>query len=269
MKPHLIALDLDGTTLNPEGALSEQTVSTLQQLQKMGHKVVIATGRPDSISSQFYDQLQLTTPLINFNGALIHKPHQQWQNERQQTLTIETALALRQLRTAFPIKVMVAEGKQLLIPDRGYQSIPFLPDMPQPVHLLDEAGLTTPPISVTMFVEEQALDALGQAVHEQFPSLEATTWGAWSGEFSALEVTATRATKSQAIAYVSQYYQIPQARILAFGDDRNDLDMLQFAGTGIAMGNAKPDVLAIADAVTTTNAEDGVAQYLQQYFKIK
>lgn len=141
--------------------------------------------------------------------------------------------------------------------------------MPQPVHLLDEAGLTTPPISVTMFVEEQALDALGQAVHEQFPSLEATTWGAWSGEFAALEVTATRATKSQAIAYVSQYYQIPQARILAFGDDRNDLDMLQFAGTGIAMGNAKPDVLAIADAVTTTNAEDGVAQYLQQYFKIK
>ena len=72
MERYLIALDLDGTTLNADGQLSAGTIAVLREAQAAGHLVVITTGRPDSISEHFYDDLQLHGPMINFNGALIH-----------------------------------------------------------------------------------------------------------------------------------------------------------------------------------------------------
>ena len=66
MERYLIALDLDGTTLNTEGQLSAGTIAVLRAAQAAGHLVVITTGRPDAISEQFYDTLHLQGPMINF-----------------------------------------------------------------------------------------------------------------------------------------------------------------------------------------------------------
>ena len=263
MTRKLIALDLDGTTLDATGHLTARTIATLRAAQQAGHVVVIATGRPDSISEQFYDELGLTSPLINFNGALIHRPHQAWAGERQVTIPPATALALTDLKRQFAIKVMVAEGKQLLLADHGYTNIPFLPDLPQPTTLFDEAGLRQAPISVTMFIAERTLAPLQAAVRERFPKLTSQTWGAWQGEHTALEVTAPGSGKAQGLAYVAGQYGIAPADIIAFGDDQNDADMLAYAGTGVAMANAKPAIKQLADVVTSAdNAHDGVARYL-------
>lgn len=269
MKQKLIALDLDGTTLNQAGQLSDQTVATLHAAQAAGHLVVIATGRPDSISEQFYDQLQLSGPMVNFNGALIHKPHQQWPGERQTALTPQAALALQSLKQSFDIELMVAEGKQLLLADHGYVDMPFLPDLPNPKVFFDAQGLAQAPISVTMFIHEHTLPALQQAIHHQFPELTPKTWGAWSGEHTALEVTAGHTSKSQAIAYVAGQYGIARQDVVAFGDDLNDLDMLDYAGVGVAMKNARPEILAAADAVTAFDNEgSGMADYLADYLAL-
>jgi len=269
MSPQLIALDLDGSTLNNNGALSARNINVLRAAQAAGHTVVIATGRPDSISENFYDQIGLTSPLINFNGALIHKPHQQWAYERQLTVPVPTALALQSLKASLPIRLMVAEGKKLLLADHAYTDMPFLPDQPAPTQFFDTAGLTQAPISVTMFIDESQLPTLTTQVNTVFPKLEAKTWGAWSGEYAALEVTAGQATKSQALAYVAKQLHFKPAQMIAFGDDLNDLDMLQFAGRGVAMANAKPEIIAIADEVTAeTNDEDGVGRYLERYLHL-
>ncbi|WP_179394084.1 Cof-type HAD-IIB family hydrolase [Lacticaseibacillus absianus] len=263
MKQKLIALDLDGTTLNDDGQLSATTVQVLQAATAAGHLVVIATGRPDGISEPFYDQLGLTSPLINFNGALIHKPHQAWAAERAVTIPVPVALGLRRFKADYPVRVMVAEGKRMLLADHGYTGVPFLPDMPAPATLFDEAGLDRAPISVTMFIDEPTLAPLSAAIHTQYPQLVGKTWGAWSGEHTALEVTTGNASKSRGLAYVAGAYGIDQADIIAFGDDMNDLDMIEYAGVGVAMANARPAILAAADAVTpTTNDQDGVANYL-------
>ncbi|WP_125710635.1 Cof-type HAD-IIB family hydrolase [Lacticaseibacillus porcinae] len=269
MNQKLIALDLDGTTLNQAGTLSPQTIATLQAAQTAGHLVVIATGRPDSISEHFYDELGLTAPMINFNGALIHKPHQHWGGERQVALTTQTALALKSLKTQFDIELMVAEGKQLLLADHGYVNMPFLPDLPDPQSLFDADGLTQAPISVTMFIREHTLTALQQAVAQHFPSLTPKTWGAWSGEHTALEVTEGNTSKSQAVAYVAGLYGIDQADVIAFGDDLNDLDLIDYAGVGVAMKNARPEILQAANAVTAfDNENSGMADYLADYLAL-
>ncbi|WP_461225636.1 Cof-type HAD-IIB family hydrolase [Lacticaseibacillus suihuaensis] len=269
MPRKLIALDLDGTTLDRAGRLAAPTIQTLQAATAAGHLVVIATGRPDAISEDLYDELGLTGPMINFNGALIHVPHRDWAAERAVTMPIATALALRELKADFDIKVMVAEGKRLLRADHGYVNVPFLPDLPHPTALLDAAGLTQAPISVTMFIADRDLTPLTAAVAARFPQLTAKTWGAWSGENTALEVTAGNASKSRALAYVAGAYGIAQPDIVAFGDDLNDLDMIQYAGVGVAMQNARPEILAAADAVTPTdNDHQGVANFLVRYLHL-
>jgi HAD superfamily hydrolase (TIGR01484 family) len=73
-QPYLIALDLDGTLLKDDKTISEHTKSILQQGIEHGHHVVISTGRPFRGSEQYYKELGLTTPIINFNGAYIHHP---------------------------------------------------------------------------------------------------------------------------------------------------------------------------------------------------
>lgn len=269
MRRKLIALDLDGTTLNQAGQLSRKTKRVLQNAQAAGHLVVISTGRPDSIAEPFYDELGLTGPMINFNGALIHRPHQAWAGERQRSISVRTALALRQFKQRFLIKLMVAEGKQLLVADHSFSGVPFLPDLPHPGRLLDETGLTKPPISVTMFITAKTLVALQQAIVSQFPQLAPKTWGAWSGENTALEVTAGATSKGAALKYVAARYHIAQRDIVAFGDDMNDFDMLMFAGHGVAMANARREIKTVANAVTRVdNDEDGVANYLVNYLAL-
>ncbi|MFC6171354.1 Cof-type HAD-IIB family hydrolase [Loigolactobacillus jiayinensis] len=261
----LIALDLDGTTLNSTGQLSSKTRNVLRSAQQHGHKVIIATGRPDNISEQFYDQLSLKTPMINFNGALVHLPHQQWDQEKATTLTQQTALALLALKHDFPIKVAIAEGKQFVLADRPFHDLPFFTDMPAPKVLLNADSLKQAPISLSLFTDAATLPLLQQAVSQRFPQVTAETWGAWSGEYSALSIVREATHKSSAIQYLLDYYQLTTSDVLAFGDDDNDRDMLTQAGWGVAMQNARPEIKALANDVTPlTNAEDGVADYLIQ-----
>lgn len=262
----LIALDLDGTTLNRHGQLSPFTKATLQAAQAAGHLVVIATGRPDYLSTALYAELGLTSPMINFNGALIHRPNQAWAEEKQVTLTTQTALALRAFKQDFDIRLMVAEGKGFLVPDGAYTDVPFLPDRPKPEVLLDEAGLIQAPISVTLFIEEAARPALEVAIKRRHPTVVAKVWSAWQGPHAALEITGAHTGKGQAVAYVAERYGFAREDVLAFGDDLNDLDMLTYAGVGVAMHNAKKEAKAVADVITQrTHDQDGVAHYLHQY----
>ena len=81
MKRHLIVLDLDGTLLTDNLTISEKTKQTLMKAKEAGHEIMIATGRPYRASSLYYNELQLTTPIVNFNGAYIHHPkNKSWQS---------------------------------------------------------------------------------------------------------------------------------------------------------------------------------------------
>ncbi len=104
MERYLIALDLDGTTLNTEGQLSAGTIAVLRAAQAAGHLVVITTGRPDAISEQFYDTLHLQGPMINFNGALIHVPHQHWQYEKKSRFRFRLRYRYASSANALPLK---------------------------------------------------------------------------------------------------------------------------------------------------------------------
>ena len=267
MQRKLIALDLDGTTLNQDAQLSPKTTQTLTELQSAGHIVSIVTGRPNRLSQNFYQQLGLTSPMVNFNGALAHIPGQKWADEYQYTVNKDIVFALLQLKDQFKIQMVAAEGKTMFLADQAYpNTFSFFPATLKRDELLTRDSLQQDPTAITVFVERSDQVALRQMILDQFPQVDVNTWG---GPASVLEIVHHGIQKAKGLAHLADYYQIDQHDILAFGDESNDLEMLDYAGLGVAMHNAIAPIKAIANDVTPlTNAQDGVANYLIQYFNL-
>ena len=91
----------------------------------------------------------------------------------------------------------------------------------------------------------------------------------WAAPWHVIEIIKVGLNKAVGLKKASDYFGIPSERIIAFGDEDNDLEMLEFAGHGIAMGNGIDKVKNIANDITLSNEEDGVAQYLADLLKIK
>ena len=90
----------------------------------------------------------------------------------------------------------------------------------------------------------------------------------WGAPFHIIEVMNKEMNKGIALKRVADYYQIPKERIIAFGDESNDLEMIDYAGIGVAMGNAIDELKSVANYVTDTNENNGVANFLANYFNM-
>ena len=126
MKRKLIALDLDGTTLNGKTQITQKTKEVLNKAQQAGHVVSIVTGRPNRMAVGYYDELKLKGPMINFNGALGYIPHKQWEHEYQATFSKNIAFDILEAKQRLGIKVVSAEGKTMALSDVPNTLIRFL-----------------------------------------------------------------------------------------------------------------------------------------------
>ena len=269
MQQQLIAIDLDGTTLNNKSQLSQLTIRTLRLLSEQGHLVSIVTGRPFRNSADLYRQLNIQAPMVNFNGALCHFPGQpNWLPAYHQDLDREIAFELFANQEELAIELLMAEGR-----DRLYTSSLQLPDSPYyPIDLakvdkLSRESLTYNPTALTIFSAEEKQKIIEQNINQAYGDyVSVRTWG---GELSVLEVVHKGINKAIGVQRIADFYRIPQANILAFGDEENDLEMLEFAGTGVAMKNGRSSVKAVANEETEfSNDQDGLARHLIERFSL-
>ena len=267
----LIALDLDGTTLNEASQISERTRQVLQAADAAGHIVTIATGRPNAVSVQYYDALGLSTPMINFNGALVHIPHQHWAGEYERRLPQQAVGEILAMRDRYHIGLVAAEGKNMMLVDTDDPSL--LDSMPISVaesRPLSAASLPAAPTSLMVVIPTQAGVDMAAEIMADFSSVNVNTWGGPENrDLSVLEIIHAGVEKTTGINYLAERYHIPHEDIMAFGDQFNDLDMLRHAGWGVAMANGTDAVKAVANDVTPlTNEEDGMANYLADYLHL-
>ena len=269
MQQQLIAIDLDGTTLNNKSQLSPLTIRTLRLLSEQGHLVSIVTGRPFRNSADLYRQLNIQAPMVNFNGALCHFPGQpNWLPAYHQDLDREIAFELFANQEELAIELLMAEGR-----DRLYTSSLQLPDSPYyPIDLakvdkLSRESLTYNPTALTIFSAEEKQKIIEQNINQAYGDyVSVRTWG---GELPVLEVVHKGINKAIGVQRIADFYRIPQANVLAFGDEENDLEMLEFAGTGVAMKNGRSSVKAVANEETEfSNDQDGLARHLIERFSL-
>lgn len=268
MTQKLIALDLDGTTLNNEAKLSKKTVATIKATIKAGHVVSIVTGRPNRLSQNFYDQLGLSSPMINFNGSLGHIPHRHWQDEYQYTFDRSIVLDLLQHQQEFNIQMIAAEGKHLFLAHQTESTqVGFFPAVLTHEQQLSPATLTQNPTSMTIAVDRPLQKRLQAYIEDRFgSSVDVAPWG---GPNSVLEIGAKGVQKAVGVERLAHYYHIDRQNVIAFGDEHNDKEMIEFAGRGVAMNNATDQLKALADDVTEhNNDQDGMAEYLSKALKL-
>ena len=270
MKPKLIAIDLDGTTLNGQSEFNPITIQTLHRLTELGHKVAIVTGRPYRSSKHLYEELGLGGPIVNFNGALCHIPsNEEWDGGYHLTLNESIVFDMLDFHKELDCDYFMVEGKHHL-----YATIENIPDSPyypkdqQPILLQKDTELKEKPTAITVFSSVEKQKSIKERIIQRYgKTIDVRTWG---GDMPCLEIVTNGVHKATAVKHLSKYFGIPREDILAFGDEDNDLEMIEYAGLGVAMNNAIDSLKEIADDITPLpHDQDGLAHYLTNYFKLE
>ena len=265
----LIAIDLDGTTLNQDSMITSKTKETLKKAINAGHHVSIATGRPFRMSHQFYQQLELTTPMVNFNGALVHIPNQHWDGERETLINREIAFEILSQKKQLNLDFIAAENRDTFFIDSFdfFDEKIIASSRPGEKNLLSPKNLTTNPTSLLVRTDKRFAGAVSAELTRQFGSyVDVRTWG---GPTAILEIVSKGIQKAKGVQEIANYLSIDQKDVIAFGDEHNDLELLDYAGWGVAMANGTDQLKGIANDVTPlSNQEDGLAVYLGKLLKL-
>lgn len=271
MERKLIAIDLDGTTLNDRSQITNETKQTIQRVIDQGHIVSIATGRAFRTSAHFYKELDLNTPMVNFNGAWCHHPSDRnWKNGYHKSLEREIALSLTAYKTYSSVNLISAESQNQVYTDRKahypYQmdstlepliTVPFIAE-----------NLNEDPTSVNIFTNgEEFMPYIQEKIIEDYgEKVEVRTWG---GPTPTLEIVSAGIQKAMGVERIADSFNIRRENILAFGDEANDFEMIQYAGHGVVMKNGIDELKEVSDDITfATNHENGLAKYLTTYFNL-
>ncbi|GIN62929.1 5-amino-6-(5-phospho-D-ribitylamino)uracil phosphatase YitU [Robertmurraya siralis] len=266
---HLIALDLDGTLLTDDKTLSEATKKVIKKAKEDGHVVMIATGRPYRSSEQYYHELHLNTPIVNFNGAFVHHPLAKNWGAYHTPLDIQVAKEVVDICYHYQFHNIVAEVIDEVYFHYHDEKLLDVFSMGNPSITTGDLRefLTDSPTSMLIHTEEEHLKTIRS--HLSDIHAELIDHRSWAAPWHVIEIVRHGQNKAVGIQKVSDYMNIPKERIIAFGDEDNDLEMIEYAGRGIAMGNAIDQLKNIANDTTLTNEQDGVAVYLNELLNLK
>ncbi|WP_328587600.1 HAD family hydrolase [Serinibacter arcticus] len=256
----LVALDIDGTLLGHDGTLSAGVRDAVAALRDSGTHVVLSTGRGTPAVLPVAAQLGLTHGwAVCSNGAVTLRldPELDGGYEFVEVVTFDPGPAVRMLLAEDPDVLVAVEDL-----GRGFKvSAPFpVGELGDPVEVVTLDELLAAPVA------RVTLRAPGRPSEDFIALVEragmhgvtyAVGWTAW------LDITPDGVSKASALERVRGWAGVELARTVAAGDGMNDREMLQWAGVGVAMGNADPGTVALADAVTTTVHDDGVVAVLR------
>lgn len=269
MEKHLICLDLDGTLLTDEKTISPYTKKILNELKKQGHEIMISTGRPYRASEPYYTELGMTTPVVNFNGAFVHHPHDFNFKTVHEELDLDVAIEIARRVPDLNIQNIVAEIKDTVYLHYHDEVLFDAFSMGEPVVKVGELTQTMEegPTTILIQAEEKEIPAIRQELDDLFA--EAIEHRRWGAPYPVLEIIKKGINKAVGVDYVRGYLGIDPENTIAFGDEDNDTEMLEYVQHGVAMHNAIEDIKSIADHVTASNNDDGVGRFLADYFNLK
>lgn len=261
------AFDLDGTVLRRDLTITGATVDALRALRERGVRLVVATGRRFEGAREYAARLGFggEDPVICYGGSMVRRMNgetllhrtlpkdssievMEWAAERGLHVRVftdgkivvspEASAALRHLRRSETTDVEVVESPAAWLRNGGEE--------PTKLVIVDS------PDEVPEWLEEaQRAFSRRLFVTRSLPHY--------------VEVGGLEGTKASALEFLCGLWDVEPARTLAFGDADNDIDMLSFAGLGVAIGGMSEEVRAAADAVAPSVDEDGVASFIREF----
>jgi Cof subfamily protein (haloacid dehalogenase superfamily) len=267
--PRLVATDVDGTLLDPDDRVSPRAVAVIGRLVAAGVGFVLATGRPPRWIPPIVAQLDVVRLAICANGSVLYDAVADevlWARTLDPESLVELAAAVADTLPGCGMGVeRVGRGAY----DGAAAQFVAEPDYQHAWPSADHGVASRPELfdrpAVKMLVRcpEMSSDAMVAALT---PVVGDTADLTFSHPRGLVEISPPQVTKATGLAEVADRFGVGAADVVAFGDMPNDLEMLRWAGHGVAMGNAHPVLLETADEVTAGNGEDGLALVLERWF---
>ena len=269
----LLALNIDGTLLRSNGRLEPSTREAVQYVQNKGVYVTLVTSRHFQMAKKLAKALKINNLLVTHSGAFVSDKVDRSLYENR--ISEEKTFNLVQVLETFDCNVRIVHerfslgnrkkvsssilGKTLLSPkDPLFYPVQFVESLGE--NLRDEP-LAAPKLDVYFSEEESCLEAEnllanafeGITVRVKNPSM--------------LEITAKGVSKENGLRLLGQHLGIAQEEMVAIGDAEDDMNMIELAGLGVAMGNAPHAVKKAADWITRSNDDQGVAYMVKEHFR--
>jgi len=259
MRIELIALDLDGTLLGPDEQISPRNRAAIRRSLDSGVRVVLVTGRGVDLPIKISKELNLNLPVICCHGALT-KDFGANRTLTHLPLPLQYAKPMVEYaeHNGLSLAIYVEELFWRLEGSRVYMDDMTGPGWKEAKTFGDV--LHQAPTFIR-FLGHESVEAMRSEFGDWPLNLHYETWG----EFVECAVLNRDANKKHALARLCADFQILPERVLAVGDSRNDVPMLRWAGTGVAMGNALDEVKETVRYVTASNVDDGVALAIERF----
>lgn len=263
----LVAIDMDGTLLDPAHKLTERAKAAIAHARALGVHIVLTSGRPVSGLAPFLHELGIDGDddyCIACNGGLVRRLGT-GENVAEFPLSFEDFRYCEQVARDIGVHFQALDGQRLYTPNQDISRYTVidshLSHVPLSYRRVEDMDPLMSFIKLMMIDEPEVLDAaiarLPAELTERFAVLKSAPFF--------LEVFDHRAGKGPSLQKLAEHLGIDRANVMAIGDQENDLTMLQFAGTSVAMGNAIDAVKAVARFETSANSEDGVAKAIERF----
>ncbi len=270
----LLAIDIDGTLLDSKGRVPAANLDAIHRAAGRGVRIVIATGRSFHFALQALAELPDDLTLLVYNGAIARSRSGETHLRRllPQAVAREVLAATIEWR-ADTACVFDRPAMGQLVYDRMDWSHPnragFMRRNAAIIQAVDrlEDAVSEDPVQVTFNGGVQAMRAVAShlAALSVAGQLEVMLTEYPQRDFSMVDVCGAGITKGSGLAAVAARFGVAQAEVMAVGDNHNDRDMLEWAGIGVVMGNAEPELKHAAFHETGTNDEAGLAQAIDRF----
>ena len=277
MSIRAIVMDIDGTLANSRKGISPKTKSALMKAQALGIRLILASGRPTNGLFRFAKLLDMPAHhglLVSYNGSRVTDCQTGNILFHQPMSARETKSVLAHINKFSNLHPMIDLGEYMYVPKDAGHFIPFK-GTPYPVFFFEARGngfrlrrvkdlsslIEGPVDKILTTASPEYLQAHWQEIAAPFQdSLSCMFTSAFYFEFTAKGVD-----KAKALSTVLPSLGFAREELIAFGDGHNDLSMLQYAGIGVAMENAVPQLKDAADEITLSNNADGIAATLLKH----
>jgi Cof subfamily protein (haloacid dehalogenase superfamily) len=270
--PHpirLLVLDVDGTIAGASNTIREPVIRAIRAAQVKGIQVAIATGRTYHSALRFYQAVESTLPLMVYQGALVKHPAtgavlRHVTVPKQRALELLDFFEQPELLPLLSIHFYMNDQlyvREITSQTRNYVSRSSI----QPIAVGDlRLTLTTEPTKVLALSDDPAL--IDQLFHRLRQLYTPTELYLTKSTDTFVEATNSLVNKGAAVRYLAEeYLGIRPENVMAIGDNLNDLEMLQYAGIGVAMGDAPEIVKLEADWIAPGVEQDGAAVAIEKF----
>ena len=287
----LIAIDLDGTLLNSYGIITENTKKIIKKVEEQGVNIILASGRPIDSIQAIANEIESKKYFIAGNGAIVYdleKDEIIYENclKKQKDLEIikiceENSIGYsiytekEILTTALKYNVLYYHKENLKKPEDKKTKISIIQNMEEyikndntsrylKITVCDEDKIVFDSIirKLRNLKDIEVLDVSHMARKTIKQGTEEI-----AVEYYYTEISRKNVDKWNAIEFLAKKLEIDSKDIMAIGDNINDKQMIENAGLGVAMGQSTPVITNVANEVTSSNNEEGVAKILRKYYK--